>query len=54
MYDDEEAYTWHQDIVDWERRQDMYERLGIDQIEEPSDEWEDGIPPEIQELIDWY
>lgn len=41
----EDDYSWAQDLQDWENAQDEYERLGL------SDEWEDGIPPKIQELI---
>lgn len=50
---EEEDYPWIQDLRDWEDRQDYYERMGLNS-QEISDEWEEGIPPEIQELIDWY
>lgn len=53
MNEQEEDYPWSEDLRDWEKRQDYYERIELNnQI--TSDEWEDGIPPEIQELIDWY
>lgn len=51
---DEEEYSWNQELRDWERSQDNYERLGLNTITELDEEWSDGIPPEIQELIDWY
>lgn len=51
---DEEEYSWNQELQDWERRQDNYERLGLNTITELDEEWSDGISPEIQELIDWY
>ncbi|MEG1729460.1 MAG: hypothetical protein RR280_07980 [Bacteroidaceae bacterium] len=51
---DKEDYSWNQELRDWERRQDNYERLGLNTITELDEEWSDGIPPEIQELIDWY
>lgn len=51
---DEEEYLWNQELQDWERRQDNYERLGLNTITELDEEWSDGISPEIQELIDWY
>lgn len=54
MNSQEEDYSWIQDLRDWEDRQDYYERIGLDSQEELSDEWEEGIPPEMQELIDWY
>ncbi|MGL5785699.1 MAG: hypothetical protein ACRCX4_02610 [Bacteroidales bacterium] len=50
----DEDYSWSQDLRDWEERQDKYERWGLGDYSEVSEEWEDGIPPEIQELIDWY
>ncbi|MGL4331856.1 MAG: hypothetical protein ACRCZQ_12115 [Bacteroidales bacterium] len=50
----EEDYSWSQDLRDWDERQDKYERWGLGDCSEVSEEWEDGIPPEIQELIDWY
>lgn len=53
MNEQEEDYQWSQDLRDWEKRQDYYERIELNN-QVTSDEWEDGIPPEIQELIDWY
>lgn len=53
MIEQEEDYSWSQELRDRENRQDYCERLGSNN-QEVSDEWEDGIPPEIQELIDWY
>lgn len=53
MNDQEEDYPLIQDLRDWEDRQDYYERIGLNS-QGLSDEWEEGIPPEIQELIDWY
>lgn len=47
-------YSWSQDLQDWEKRQEDYERLELNTDAEINDEWIDGIPPEIQELIDWY
>lgn len=51
---EEEEYSWSQDLRDWDERQDKYEKWELNNCSETSDEWEDGIPPEIQELIDWY
>ena len=53
MNEQEDDYLWRQDLRDWERRQDYYEQLELNN-QETSDEWEEGIPPEIQEMIDWY
>lgn len=50
----EEEYSWSQELLDWEKRQEDNERLGLNSNDEVDDEWNDGIPPEIQELIDWY
>lgn len=50
----EEDYSWSQELQDWEKRQEDYERLELNTDAEINDEWSDGIPPEIQELIDWY
>lgn len=54
MIDNNENYSWYQELRDWEKRQDNYERLGLNTNIELDEEWSDGIPPEIQELIDWY
>lgn len=51
---DNENDSWNQELRDWDKRQDNYERLGLNIITELDEEWNDGIPPEIQELIDWY
>lgn len=51
---EEEDYTWSQDLRDWEKRQDNYEKSGLNTHTEPEEEWDNGIPPEIQKLIDWY
>ena len=53
MNKQEEDYSWSQELRDWKERLDYYERLGLDN-QELNDEWKDSIPPEIQELIDWY
>lgn len=53
MNEQEEDYSWSQELRDWEKRQDCYERLELEN-QKMNDEWEDGIPPEIQKLIDWY
>lgn len=49
-----EEYSWSQELRDWEKRQDNYERLGLDINAKVDDEWSDDIPSEIQELIYWY
>lgn len=51
---EKEDYSWSQELRDWEGHQDRYERWGMNDCNAVSEEWEDGIPPEIQELIDWY
>lgn len=51
---DNDDYLWSQDLRDWDKRQDYYERLEIDPYNDVSDEWKDERPPEIQKLIDWY
>lgn len=51
---DNENDSWNQELRDWDKRQDNYERLGLNIITELDEEWSDGIPPEIQELIYWY
>lgn len=50
----EKDYSWSQDLQDWEKRQEDYERLELNTDAESDNEWNGGIPPEIQELIDWY
>lgn len=46
----EEDYSWNQELQDWERRQEDYERLELNTDAKIDDEWSDGIPPEIQEF----
>lgn len=50
MIDNNENYSWCQELRDWEKRQDNYERLGLNTNIELDEECSDGIPPEIQEL----
>lgn len=50
----DDDYLWIQDLKEWERLQDRNEQLELELANEITDEWEDGIPPEIQKLIDWY
>lgn len=51
---EEEDYTWSQELRNWEKRQDNNEKLGLNTHTELKEEWNNDIPPEIQELIDWY
>lgn len=51
VIDDNENDSWNPELRDWEKRQNNYERLGLNTITELDEEWGDGIPPEIQELI---
>lgn len=54
MEEDEEYNAlWDDDDQYWDEIQNSFDRLELDS-DDISDEWDDGVPPEIQEMIDYY
>lgn len=51
---EKEDYSWCLEFHGRWKIQDYYERFGLNAIIELDEEWNDGIPPELKELIDWY
>ncbi len=52
---EEEREAWRQDLKDWEKRQNEYERLCLNEFNcESPTEWRGDIPKDIKLMIDWY
>ena len=50
---EKEDYSWCLEFHGRWKIQDYYERFGLNAIIELDEEWNDGIPPELKELIDF-